>query len=105
MRRAVEAARAWGVAPSVLAGRMPRPGEPAWTQDDADLAVALMEIEADTCPGCGWDRGVSMDAANELAFEAEPVRCHACATRDRVARKSGDGWDDAGISWMTTRKG
>ena len=36
----MEAARAWGVPPSTLAGRVIAPGEPSWTQEDTDLAVA-----------------------------------------------------------------
>ncbi len=68
--------------------------------------MALTQIEADECPGCGWPREVSMDPANEFAFAAEPVRCHACATRERAAKQdAGDGWDDSGISWTTSRTG
>ena len=74
-----------------------------WTQDDADLAIALLEVEADECPGCGVPRAESMAPESEFRYTVEPVRCHACAAREREATRlaKDDGWDDAGISWLT----
>lgn len=46
-----------------------------------------------------------MDPANEFAFGAEAVRCHACAAIDRAQRKTPEGMDSAGINWISTRKG
>ena len=89
---------------SVLLGRIVAPGEPLWAQADTDLALALADLEAEQCPGCHHPRAETMDPANEFSYEAEPVRCHACAARDRASRNVGDGWDDAGINW-TTHKG
>lgn len=90
----------------MLGGRIVDPGEPLWTQEDTDLAVALTEIEGERCPGCGHSRVESMNPDNEFDFVATPAKCHACATRDRAARRAGssDSWDDAGINWMTTRR-
>lgn len=92
--------------PSVLLGRVVAPGAPLWTQVDTDLAVALAEIDADRCPGCGHQRTESMDPDHEYAFAADPLRCHACATRERTAKGNVDagGWDDAGIQWIVTRR-
>jgi len=45
-----------------------------------------------------------MDPAREFAWVAEPIRCHACAARDRASRGLGDDWDDAGINWTTRRQ-
>ena len=91
--------------PSALLGLAVPSGAPPWRQVDSDLAIALTEIEADECPGCGHPRDESMDPANEFAYLAEPVRCHACAARDRAAKRdSGDDWDDSGIAWTTTRE-
>lgn len=86
----MEAARAWGVSPSVLAGRVVEPGEPVWTQEDTDIAVALTVIEATSCPGCGHPRDESFAPANEEAYKAEALRCYACAARDRAAHKVSD---------------
>jgi len=80
----VEAARSWGVPHSILTGRAVADGQPLWTTQDTALAVALTAIEAATC-ACGHDRRESMDAANEYAYTAVAVRCHACAARDRAA--------------------
>lgn len=102
----MEAARAWGVSPSVLLGRAVAPGEPAWTQEDTDLAQALLEVEAETCPGCGHSRAESMDMATEFEWEAEPVKCHACAAMDRAAANYGRDatWNAAGVRWVTRRR-
>lgn len=89
---------------SVLTGRAVRPGEPLWTQADTDLAVALLELEAGTCDGCGLPREDSMSADLEFGWVAEPVRCHACATRDRKARSWGENADASGIRWVVKRK-
>jgi hypothetical protein len=88
----------------VLGGRIVNPGDPLWSQDDTDLAVALTEIDGERHT-CGHPRSESMDPAHEFDWEAEAVRCHACAARDRAARAVGEGWDDAGINWITTRRG
>lgn len=90
--------------PSVLTGRVVASGEPVWTQEDTDLALALTAIEAERCE-CGHPRSESMDPALEFDWKAEAIRCHACAARDRAMRKRDKSWDDAGIRWVTSRKG
>lgn len=89
--------------PSVLTGRVVLPGQPLWTKEDTDLAVALTEIEADRCGGCGQPRSESMDPANEYAYRADPLRCFSCAARERESRSRGENWDEAGISWVTVK--
>lgn len=69
---------------SILTGRTPQQGQPLWTANDTALAVALTALEAVTC-SCGHDRRESMAQESEYAYVAEAVRCHACATRDRMA--------------------
>jgi len=86
-------------------GRVVAPGEPAWTQEDTDLALALTAMEAEVCDGCGHPRSESMDRDAEFAYGAEAMRCHACAARDRKARSMGETFDTAGIRWLVTRKG
>lgn len=92
---------------SILSGRAVGPGEPLWTQTDTDLAVGLVTLEAAACDGCGQPRAESMDPEREFDWVAEPVRCHACATRDReaTARSKGGGWDGAGIRWSVRSRG
>ncbi len=85
-------------------GRAVRDGQPLWTGQDTALAVALTTIEAATCT-CGHDRRESMDSANEYAYRAEAVRCHACAARDRAAEAYAkqDG-SMAGLAFAVKRK-
>jgi hypothetical protein len=71
---------------------MPDPGEPLWTDDDRAWALALLEVEAEVCRGCGQPLAESTDPALEEAWTAEVIRCHACATGGRKAeafQKSG----------------
>ena len=86
--------------PSVLRGRVDDPL--TWTQEDTDLAVALAEIEAERCSGCGHPVTDTMDPDLEFEWEAEALRCHSCAARDRAAEKAGD--MGAGVRWLTTRR-
>lgn len=100
----MEAARAWGVPHSVFTGRVVLPGTSAWTATDTALAVALQRVEALRCPGCGHDRRESMDAANEFAYAASPMRCHACAARERTAAAHAkQKIPTAGLQWVVTK--
>lgn len=64
---------------------MPGPGEPLWLDDDRAWALALLQVEAETCTGCRQPLTESMDPALEEAWRAEVVLCHACATAGRTA--------------------
>lgn len=100
----MEAARAWGVPPSVLKGRVVAPGTSLWTPNDTALAVALQRLESLQCGGCGQDRRVSMDPASEFQYQAEAMRCHACAARERAAAASAkQGVATTGLQWIVTR--
>lgn len=101
IRLQVEAAKAWGVPPSVLAGRVVRPGEPEWTGLDSAYAEALTLIESLTCDGCGQDRRDSMSQENEFAYVVEAVRCHACAARDRHIARMNKEASTAGLSFVS----
>lgn len=60
---------------------MPAPGEPVWLPEDRDWARALLDVEAEACPDCGqpWAESSDPAAAHGARYEAELVRCHACA--------------------------
>lgn len=100
----VEAARAWGVPHSILTGRVRRPGDSEWLALDTAYAVALTALESMQCSGCGTDRRESMDPANEGRYTATAVRCHACASRDRVAEDQAEHGDPHGLMFTVTRK-
>lgn len=71
-----------------------------WDDDDLQAALAW-KAEADLrCSGCGEPRDESMSPDRALAYEAEPLACHACAARERAARVFRDGNGDTdGVSW------
>jgi hypothetical protein len=79
-------------------GRVVAEGEPLWLPEDRYWALALLDVEADACPECGQAWGEATDPANEFAYKAKLVRCHACSTSAKAVRahqnKSGDGATD-----------
>jgi hypothetical protein len=100
----LQAARAWGVPPSVFWGeqrhsvtqyRHDATGrlvetvtahEPLWRDEDRALAFALAEYEAGLCDGHGGPLAEGMDPAHEFAFRGEIVgRCHACTAQSAAA--------------------
>lgn len=55
--------------------------EPEWTEEDQAWAIALLQLEADTCPGCGQPLSQSTLPAAEGEYEVPaPTRCHCCTT-------------------------
>lgn len=50
-------------------------GEPLFTAEDTDAAIALAEEEADTCPHCGMLRIWCRDPENQFAFDADESVC------------------------------
>jgi hypothetical protein len=104
LRTEVETARAWGVPHSILKGRVVSGGQPQWTAEDTALAVGLTAIEARACT-CGHDRADTTKPEAEDLYQAQPIRCHACATRDRAAQKfADDGGSPAGLLWAVVPK-
>lgn len=56
------------------------------------------------CGGCGHPLEVSTAKENQLAYAAEIVRCHACAAKERAAKKfADDGGDSAGAMTRMTK--
>jgi len=91
-RAVLQAARSWGVSPSVFTGRVLTTitrtaadgaqistTEPAWTEEDTVAALQLQEYENDLCPGCHHPLAETTDPAKEFAYKATPpIRCHRC---------------------------
>ncbi|MFB7360495.1 hypothetical protein [Streptomyces gardneri] len=71
---------------SVFMGRVVADGEPLWLPEDRAWALALLQVEADACPDCGQSWGEATDKANEFAYRAELIRCHACTTSASAVR-------------------
>lgn len=54
-----------------------QPGEPEFLDRDTDLAVALAEEEAATCPSCGLLKDLCRSKDYQFAFVAVEEQCHA----------------------------
>ena len=63
--------------------------------EDTDLALALAEEEADTCPSCGLLKAWCRDAGNQFAFEAAEEQCHVTYTLAAYRSKVDDKRDEA----------
>jgi hypothetical protein len=90
-RAVLEAARAWGVPPSIFMGRQRTSTitdwagaqhfthDAEWTEEDRTAAVALARYEAELCPGCRHPLAETTDPANEERYVVpHPIRCHRC---------------------------
>ena len=88
-REEIEASVALGIPRSVFLGRVVGQGEPLWTRDDAQAVLEYLREKALLCSGCGLPRDETMDPEAEGHFASRALRCHACAARDRAARKFG----------------
>lgn len=75
-------------------GRVVAAGEPLWTEDDRDWALALLEFEADRCE-CGQPRSESMTIEADSGYRAEKLRCHACKAIAEASERWAD--DSAGL--------
>ena len=75
---------------SVFMGRAVQPGEPLWLPEDRAWALALMEVEADSCPECRQPWHEATDIKNEFAYRAEVIRCHACTTSAKTVKAKQD---------------
>lgn len=72
----------------------PRPGEPAWTEEDIEYALGYQEYQRSLCPGCGQPRSESHDRANDGGYEVDVSTCHACAAMASSARARSDAAKD-----------
>jgi hypothetical protein len=93
----------------VFLGRpWPGPGEPLWLAEDRAWALALAEVEADACPDCGqpWSEASAPEAADGAGYDADLVRCHACATgATAVEAHERDGGKTHGLHVVISKRG
>lgn len=73
-------------------GRVVAKGEPLWLDEDRDWALALLEVEADRCDGCGQQRSESMSIEADSGYRAEKARCHSC----KAIAEASERWADDG---------
>ena len=71
-----------------------------WAGHDRDAAIAWQIEQNLACPGCGHPRDESTSRANQFAYRATPVRCHACKAKGDAHKQFTTGpHDPAGISY------
>lgn len=75
---------------SVFMGRVIGDGESLWLDEDRSWALALLELEADSCPDCGQPWGEATDINSEFTYKAHLVKCHACGTSAKAVRAHQD---------------
>lgn len=78
--------------------------EPEWTEEDRAWAIALGELHADTCQGCGQPLSESTSPDAEGGYDVPaPTRCHSCT----VLHKHQDKYAEAtpGLFFETQRRG
>jgi hypothetical protein len=87
------------------------PTEPQWLPEDTEAALAWSVEQRLICQ-CGHFVDETWDAAGAtVGFEAVPHRCHACAEKERAARKftetdgGGAAGDTDGLKWAAERRG
>jgi hypothetical protein len=56
-----------------------------WLPEDTKAALEWQTHKDSLCSGCGNPRHESFAVENSDAYTAEPLRCHACAARERKA--------------------
>lgn len=72
-------------------GRVVKPGEPLFLEEDTAAVIALAEEERDTCPACGFLKVWCRDPAHQFSFEAREEQCWAtysvAAKRDQKTKQ------------------
>jgi hypothetical protein len=61
-----------------------------FTEDDTVEILDFLADENLTCIGCGQPKAESFDPANEWAYRAHVLACHACATKRRAEKRLDD---------------
>jgi hypothetical protein len=85
---------------------MPAVGEPLWLDEDRAWAMALMDVEADSCPDCRQPWSEATDPENEFEYEATLLRCHACtASATAVSAYQNSKGDSRGLHVSITKRG
>lgn len=88
---------------SILLGRVMAEGEPLWLREDTQAVLEYLREKSLLCPGCGLPRDETMDPEAEGHFASKALRCHACAARERAAKKF-TGQPDNGSIYFTIEK-
>ena len=80
----------------MLLGRVVKSGEPLWLPDDTKELLDYFREQELLCPGCGLPRDETMDPEAEGLYRSRAMRCHACAAREREAKRFTSGPHESG---------
>lgn len=69
-----------------------------WSEDDQDKVLAWQAIQRAKCPGCGLP--VHDTTQDEMAWDAEALRCFACKAKAVEAKRYKDNADGL-LVWAT----
>ncbi|MGW4505688.1 hypothetical protein ACWENO_13715 [Streptomyces sp. NPDC004436] len=87
-------------------GRAVAPGEPLWLDEDRDWALALAEVERDSCPDCGHPWSEASASESEDQYDVALLRCHACAAGARQSQSFQEAnGDPRGLHISITKRG
>lgn len=74
--------------------------EPWFLEDDTEAVLEYMRERAATCSGCGLPRDETTAKPSQFRYDAEPIRCHACAARERAHDSFlAEGGQPEGLLW------
>lgn len=82
----------------------PGPGEPAWTDEDRQLALEWQAQQQATHGPCGQPLDLALGEDNDGAWVARGLYCHACGARDKATKaahiNAGEGHDVDGLFYV-----
>ena len=64
--------------------------DPLFTEQDTAEVLALIEYEAEVCPGCGFPKDDTFRIENTWKYRGHTLQCHACAARKRAEKRLDD---------------
>lgn len=89
----------------MFTGRVVLPGEPLWTEEDVDYALAWQREQNALCKGCGHPVDETGDKVNTMLYAAEETWCQGCAVIEwRRKALSDSDIDLSGVRLHVTKK-
>jgi hypothetical protein len=78
--------------------------EAEWDDNERAWAIALKQVEADTCPGCGEPRSESTHRDAEGGYEVDlPIICNACTPLNKARDRYAEAGMDRGLFFEVKR--
>jgi len=79
--------------------------EPEWDDRERGWALALLDLEADTCPGCGGSITETTRPESEGHWHVPPpTRCHRCTALANAQQPYAEAKHPQALLWSADRK-